>query len=153
MEEIFELLFKNPFLLLLIIGYLTTVFRGKSDEQKEREKQPKRTPPKQTTESSPKNPETDTVEMSSIEAQRKEQLERLQTQLETKMPSQDLNLNDYSTLGTTISDGESKQPVKQKMNKNKIQQRLNQRGLVESVIMAEVLGSPRAKKRHHRQMY
>src|SRR5699024_9085366 len=153
MEEIFELLFKNPFLLLLIIGYLTTVFRGKSDEQKEREKQPKRTPPKKTTESSPKTPETHTVKMSSIEAQRKEQLERLQTQLETKMPSQDLNLNDYSTLGTTISDGESKQPVKQKMNKNKIQQRLNQRGLVESVIMAEVLGSPRAKKRHHRQMY
>src|SRR5690625_829140 len=72
MEEIFELLFKNHFLLLLVIGYLTTVFRGKSDEQKEREKQPKRTPPKQTTESSPKNPETDTVEMSSIEAQRKD---------------------------------------------------------------------------------
>src|SRR5699024_6616852 len=90
MEELFELVLKNPFLLLLILGYLATLFRSKPEKDSQtRQQRPNQSPP------SERGPMIDSIETKnhsqveqvkehltlSVEEQREEQLQRLQAQL------------------------------------------------------------------------
>lgn len=169
MGELIELVLKNPFLLLLILGWVVTMFRGKpaENEQQNKQERPKRThtqrqsPSQQTgtpigriePEKRPVIKQEEVQQSLSIEDHREEQLQRLQAQLGAGSSYEDYEeANQPSGLGPSITDNMQQSIAKQPAMKNNLKHKLNHQGLVESIIMAEVIGLPRAKKRHHRDL-
>lgn len=184
MDELFDFLLNNPFILLLIIGWLFATFRGQpKGQQQQRREQQRRTAQsntrrRQTVDSRRRSLQeaaqemrseqrgtplgridvgqkpvvtshADHIEQPSVEDQRLEQLEQLQARLGAHVTSHDdMDFSesvhqDRLTPSTTFKS-------KSSVTKDHIQERFNRRGLVESIIMAEVLGKPRAKRTHHR---
>lgn len=167
MEGLIELVLNNPILLLLILGYLATLFRGKPDanEQPKKQHRPKPIPPNQTgtpigkieLEKRPhieEQVEPKIEPQLSIEEQREQQMQRLQAQFGGSSTYEDMDeVEMHSGLVQKISDREREwQDQQAAALKKNIKQKLNQQGLIESIIMAEVLSRPRAKKRHHRHI-
>lgn len=184
MDELFGFLLNNPFILLLIIGWLFATFRSQpkggqqgQDQQQRRAAQGDRTR-RQAVDSRRRSLQDAVKEMrseqqgtpigrvdveqrpvvtshetyteqQSVEDQRLEQLEQLQDRLGAHVASHDdidfsepMQQDRLAPLTTFKS--------KPSVTKDHIQERFNRRGLVESIIMAEVLGKPRAKRTHPR---
>ncbi|MFD2046104.1 hypothetical protein ACFSTA_12025 [Ornithinibacillus salinisoli] len=161
MQEIFDFLAGNIIFVIIIIGAILRLLGGsKENEQEKRGQNPR---PRQNPEPRPtatpsggqrqrnnqpvKQNET-AAQTISIEDQQQQQLERLAGRMNT---SKDQSMDDLtghsSNLGETF-----KQPKrnidshKEENYRKQIKGNLSRNGLVNSVIMAEVLGSPRAKK-------
>lgn len=187
MDELIEVVLRNPFLLLLLIGGLISVFRDKKPDQTkqrraaeqrrvEQSKQvtptPDETPPEQQSGETifdmlfdeveeQKEPSSTTketqLESLSVEEQRDEQLERLQAELGAQQVNYDPETADVAdTDADSIEVKSIKKLTKSKQQKRKLhdnlKKRLTKEGLVESVIMAEILGRPRSKRSHHRHL-
>lgn len=186
MDELFEVVLRNPFLLLLLIGGLISVFRDKKPDQKQQrrtveQKRAQQRQQEQRRQSSPSTAETTTEkhpaetifdmffedateepkkveeprEQISVDDQRDEQLERLQAELGAQEVAYDPQSMDHqrSELSQTKAPKTSeKSPIRKNKLRNNIEKRLTREGLVESVIMAEVLGRPRSKRSHHRHL-
>jgi len=86
----------------------------------------------------------------SFEREREAQLQRLQEQYRT-VREEDETVNKAETSASIHStETKAKKPLQPTGTKGiDLQSRLNQEGLIESIVMAEILGPPRARKRYH----
>ncbi|WP_010097043.1 hypothetical protein [Ornithinibacillus scapharcae] len=159
MEGLIEFL---PILAFIVFGIIKAM-SGENSNQKEKQS-PNRPPvprpatiPSQAPSGETQKPKQTvyqtTPENVYVEDQQKQQLEELASRLNTQTTItqiDDINQDDLS-LGSAIKD-EIKNHSTSKLNENQIKFRkevksgLNRKGLVQGVIMSEVLGQPRARK-------
>ncbi|TQS74579.1 hypothetical protein DX933_11635 [Ornithinibacillus gellani] len=173
MDELFDLIFGNPILIIIIIGALYRFFSNAEKEQGEKKEKPwdkprhAPTPRPARTPSGPRQTASKTMSQAKQQKQTKETThttsptveEMQQQQLEKLAGKYKTNLNQSASgkknghlhhgLGASIDD-EVKNPDAinhhKRRFKKQIRNKLNQRGLVDSIVMAEVLGPPRARK-------
>lgn len=169
MNDLLDLIFSNPLFLILIIGGLISLFRSGSGNKNEQQQQRSQSPrqPEQSRQRQPgmgqHSPQSQSkervVRTTSSEERRQKQLEHLTSQFggDTKDIKQDAvaNSNEHSGLTSRpkIADKRRKaetaslhnEQTKRRLRK-KFQNNLTRNGLIDSVVMSEVLGSPRARK-------
>lgn len=170
MDGLIELIFKNPFLLILILGGIFSMFGGKKtknqEEQEDKRKEQRQQQARQQRQAPapsrnvppPFNPQpkperktygdkteeqiTDTL---SIDDQREEQIKRLTEQYRTNEHS---GLTDKAEVAHKRREIEV-QNIKSKYSKQfkqDFKKSLTHKGLINSIVMAEVLGRPRASR-------
>ncbi|RYG74732.1 hypothetical protein EU245_00700 [Lentibacillus lipolyticus] len=138
---------------LAIIGALSGLFKDKSETESpipKRENVPRETKPKQTVssdtgeelESQSPLPSSSTIE--DIQKQQREQLAERMDGTGTANQEESEHKQDAMKLNTG-KDADDASHKQQKLKKN-IRNNLNRSGLVNGVIMSEVLGQPRANK-------
>ena len=121
-----------------------TVYRT-SETEIQKGKDPKHHDPKQTVYSS-------TPSNVYLEEQQKQQVERLKEQMNTRTSDSIVSLKEQDlSIGPAIQDAIKHHSLKnQNANKERfkkdVKSGLNYKGLVNGIIMSEVLGSPRARK-------
>ncbi|SHF68138.1 hypothetical protein [Ornithinibacillus halophilus] len=146
-------------ILMLILSALSKLFGGDKGQEKKKQQPPVRprtqsTPRPTPTPSGGQSQRTrreSTVQTISIEDQQKQQMERLAGQMRTTV---DQSLNEYSNdeiKKTSLSEPMKKHKKdvlnkKQANFKKRMKNNLHRDGLANSVIMAEVLGPPKARK-------
>lgn len=172
MGEIFEFIFGNMFLVILIISGIIGMFSNNREQQQQRpnrpeqpqtrqQKQPRPVPtstrqetvrqrPKEVvTSKSETEPKDTTVTLATpkrMEEEQKAQMERLQDRVT------DLTITDGDVIGE--DDFISRQQIEvskslseeQKVLKRDIRRSLQNKGLINGIIMAEILGEPRSVK-------
>lgn len=122
------------------------------------EKPNKRQRAKSETSSSPMGDTGSIGKAISVEDQQQKQLEQLAGKIQTEtiqnfeeLPNQ-MNNEHFRSISSAITNSKTASPAEQYHNKHKkevkrqMKKRLSKEGLMESVIMAEVLGPPRARK-------
>ncbi|MGP4107230.1 hypothetical protein [Virgibacillus sp. L01] len=141
-------------IILAIIGGLAGFLKDKSDKDTNKQKRTVNSPnPSPTPSGGGGMARSDyqtqvSEEKTSIEEQQQEQRERLADRMNTATQKaieerkHDAIINENDNINQTGN----KLSVEQKRFKRRIKNNLNQQGLVNGVIMAEVLGSPRAKE-------
>lgn len=159
MEALFELLFSNPiFAILLIMGLISLFNRmmgGQNQEESETSGQStpshtgERTRPPQRTKTDRDNERT-TMQTTSIEEQRERQMAQLAGRMNTEMDAEEQENekpsdNSMESPSKRIKETDASSHAKDKMKK-RMRGKLNKQGLVDSVVMAEVLGQPRSRK-------
>lgn len=164
MEELIEVVFRNPFLLILLVGGIFSMLTGKPKENSEEEQSQRRettdfpetfpVPHEQQQTSQQFEVETSDYynnDSLSIEEQREQQMQRLTAQYATnnyEVDDEHSGLKDKAKLADIRREMEVekvKAPYNKKFKK-KFTKSLTKKGLINSVVMAEVLGSPRALK-------
>lgn len=161
MLELLDFIFENLFILVLIIsGLLSFLKTGKkqgdrtspSGRPARKSYQPPRpvAAPVFPTESRKKE---ETVQTVSIEEMRQEQLEKLAGQLSTNIELEDIEDRSQLAASDDLHKGlkptlDRKQDLteKQKTLKKQMSGNITSKGLVNGIIMSEVLGPPRARK-------
>lgn len=151
MDQIFEILTKNPILIIIILGILFKVFGPKKTDEAQSEQAARQTQQRP-------QPKTNTIERArtasearskteyskpkttylSVEEQRAEQLARLKQSYQTSQTKSDTNSSlEQKGLSDLI-------PQNKQVEHLAIENSLTEQGLINSVVMAEVLGAPRA---------
>lgn len=157
MDGLLEIL---PFLAFAIIGIINAIGKGNKQQEKnqpKRNNRPANVPRPTATPSggnaNPRQPvNKPTVTSITIEEQQKQQMERLANRLSANVQdSKSHNGNQDHTLGSAIKDqikhqSLTKQEIGKERFRKQIKNGLNQQGLVQGIIMSEVLGPPRARK-------
>ncbi|WP_085991869.1 hypothetical protein [Oceanobacillus senegalensis] len=153
MEGLFEAIFSNFFLILIVISGIIGFFRNNSgeDQKKKQSNRPMRpeTPSNRNqradSHSKPINQSSPTMTMT-VEEQQQQQMERLASRLKTNanQPLDDNTENPMinENLAGLSSHNYSKE---QKELKRQIGTNLKGKGLIQGIIMSEVLGSPRGR--------
>lgn len=173
MESFFEFIFGNIFIVLIIIfAIINFLNKGKNAEEEEQRRprpqppQSSRTENRQESQTRPTmdsrvendrsrsradiestireaSKTTEETVLTTIEEQRQEQYERLRSKLNT-LPTTENNVQvedmRFEITNQKMPTNEEEVPSVQM----KLEDRLSSQGLIESVIMAEVLGPPRA---------
>ncbi|MUK87088.1 hypothetical protein GMD78_01550 [Ornithinibacillus sp. L9] len=160
MGELIDFFLGNIFFLVIVIGALLRLFSGNSNQNKEEQRKTQQNRPRQQTNPRPstspsrantqRDVKTNTTASQSIsvEEQQKQQLEKLAGRMNTKMEQsiEDLSTN-TTDLGETLKRPKKEATsLKEEDYRKRIKGNLSRDGLVNSVIMAEVLGAPRARK-------
>lgn len=163
--QLIEFIFSNPLFIIIILGLINFLIRqGKSDDQKNSPKKVERKPVNERVPEMKHEQHVDkklsdikreqTVEHAEVEEPltveelRQEQLERFSTELQGTVNRKAENKNYEQTERVKRPQHvESKSDEKHKVKKG-LKGRLTRKGLIESVVMAEVLGPPRAMKRY-----
>lgn len=163
MEELIEVVFRNPFLLILLVGGIFSLLKGKPEEDAKEEQSQRREAPTfpetfplpYEREQADQQFEVESSEYSidslSIEEQREQQMQQLTAQYsmnDHKDEEEHSGLQDKAKLADLRREMDVqkiKAPYNKKFKKE-FTKSLTKKGLVNSVIMAEVLGSPRALK-------
>lgn len=175
MEAIIDFIFSNFIIVLIIIGGLAKLLGGDNKEQQKKQtNQPPRptearkqtTPipgrpraqqPKASRSTNPMGQPRSVGQSISIEEEQQKQFEQLAGKMNAESVHRLENLSDEITSGNEITDSaislnkkRSHHPPKhnkhRKQVKHQMKKRLSENGLTESIIMAEVLGPPRARK-------
>lgn len=168
MDQIIDLIFENPFFLIIILGALFSLFGGKKKEeqQEQRQTQQQRTQqpsqrqrqpqPHQQIKTRPTTAQSEkqvnrsergkAPSQLSIEEQRAKQMARFASDNVTSHHSDDAERK------MVAADNRRKTEIQnlassynQKRFKKDFKKSLTSEGLINSVIMSEVLGSPRAR--------
>jgi hypothetical protein len=156
MNDLIELVFENPFLLILIVGGIISFLKGKSEKPEEETDIQSTNKPKQaenpfersrqTEQRQPvEKPKAKPVSSLSIEELREEQMLRFSGQVESDEHQRIVDRPTVSAKDEKNVHDKAKNRNK-KAFKNDFDQSLTKQGLINSVIMAEVLGSPRARR-------
>ncbi|PAV29026.1 hypothetical protein CIL05_13685 [Virgibacillus profundi] len=154
---LFEALASNFFIVIIIIAGIIGFFRDNSAKQKEKQqRKPNNVPRPTATPSGGNKPrqrvyndnQTDKkVYTTSIEEQQNAQMEQLANRYKTSANRAMNKLPHDAIIGDTLREpdkGELSQS--QESLKRQIGSNLNKKGLVNGIIMSEVLGPPRASK-------
>lgn len=148
-----EFLFENPFILILLIGLISSLFKkGKGEEQ-----QPRQRPPKPFVETIP-IPESKIPQKSEkveTEKRTKESVKTIQSdfldakkQAEAKMAALREQQLKYEHQAERLKEeNELKQPTPTETAVKK-SYRVEEKNLADAIIWAEILGPPRAKNPH-----
>lgn len=157
MNGLIDLILENPFFLIILIGGIISLLKGKSE--KVEEDQPATNRPKTAQAENPfersrqrertrsaEKVRTEPISSKSIEELREEQMMRFSGQVDSEEDQEEKDTD-------KVSDRVRKEVVGKKITnrhkkefRNDFNQSLTKKGLVNSVIMAEVLGAPRARK-------
>lgn len=162
MEDIIDLIAGNWFLIALIIGGIIKVLSGASEDHEEKRQKPVPRPRTQAPRPTPtpsgggNRPNTVKpvpVQSVSIEEQQQKQLDQLAGKLLTDQKQTLTDMRDEDHHAQSIDHEIPK--MKPNTNyehvkyKKQIKGQLTRNGLIEGIIMSEVLGPPRARKPHH----
>lgn len=153
MDGFFEIIMP----ILILVGGLIGVF-GKSENRKQTSDQQSPNRPTQTTQTRRQTEQRkrtvherqqENIQTLSIEEQRDQQMERLREQIKTgghRLPEQSKTSSPQVVHShkTSYEFEEFKKDMKRNLTKQ---------GLIDSIIMAEVLGSPRARKPYRSIIY
>lgn len=169
MEAIIDFIFSNFIIVLIIIGGITKLLGGDGKEQQTNrqgrpiEKRQQTTPsPRNTNRSRSQQPTRSKTssplgETISIGEEQQKQLEQLAGQMRTEAVQSfdDLSkevASDDKIMSSAVTRNKTDNIAKKDRNKNKkevkrqMKKKLSRQGVTESIIMAEVLGPPRARK-------
>ncbi|GEM_PF-1462020 len=170
MGNFFEFIMNNLFLVIIIISGIIGFLSSNKEEQKKQQQRktqqqrpaaPKPKPRSQSTLSGPKKPEhrqkvyqtktkpkeNDLVTTASITDEQRAQMERL----ERKYGVGSADISNEKLLHSGLEFRKALQPIKdlseeQRVLKKDIRKSLKNKGLINGIIMAEVLGKPRSLK-------
>ncbi|HLR40732.1 MAG TPA: hypothetical protein VK091_03590 [Virgibacillus sp.] len=163
MEALLEAIFGNFMIVLIIIGGIVGFLKDKSEkgkQQKNQSESPFETPNPTAAPSTGRDYQTSRHKPAeqvrrqshqsapSVGEQRAEQMKQLVGRMQTGTSKTPENVQPKKIEGNTATAKRSK-PVKSQRPdafKKKLKSNLTRDGLVDSIIMAEVLGSPRATK-------
>lgn len=157
-SNLMEAIFGNIFILIAIVAGIIGFFKNgsdnKGDQQSPNQPRPTSTPsgrtnmPSQRTSTST-NTQHSTVDTSSVEERHQRQLDQLADRYATTKRSANSipdNLQRSSSLREGKEKKEEQLSTKQKKFKKRFDRNLTKQGVANGVIMAEILGPPRAKK-------
>ncbi|MBY7143346.1 hypothetical protein KFZ56_09795 [Virgibacillus sp. NKC19-3] len=156
MGSLIELIMDNLFIVVIIIAGIIGFFRNSSAEQEQDRRQTNR--PRPTSTSAPSGGDNQPQQRraheapsnqpapASIEEQQSEQLGRLANQLQTETKDAMEKLPHDAIIGNTLREPNKNSSVEKEALKKQIKGNLGKTGLVNGIIMSEVLGSPRARK-------
>lgn len=155
MEGLIDLILENPFFLIILIGGLVSLFKGKSEKVEENEPATNRQKTAQTAnpyDRSQQKEQTRPIEKARTEPIRSKSIEELREEQMQRFSGQDADDGQQEKDIRKASDRILKKGVhKGAANREKsafqkdFNQSLTKKGLINSVIMAEVLGPPRAR--------
>ncbi|WP_087971714.1 hypothetical protein [Oceanobacillus rekensis] len=153
-------IFDNLFIIIIIVSGLIGFFRNNDSEEKKKETT-KPVPPKSVRipntppirREQPRaerkvykeRPTKPTVSTASIEEQQKVQMERLAGKNGAITDSLE-NLTGQNSLGNSLNEQTENSAMKKESLRKQVTSNLGAQGLVNGIIMSEVLGAPRAKK-------
>lgn len=152
MESLIQLIMDNLFIVVIIIAGIIGFFRNSSAEQEQDRGQtnrPRQTPSgggNQTHQRRTHKPQSNPSVPASIEEQQSEQLGRLANQSQTETKDAMEKLPHDSIIGNTLRDPNKNNSGEKEALRRQVKRNLGKTGLVNGIIMSEVLGSPRAKK-------
>lgn len=157
MDGLIELILENPLFLIVLIGGIISLLKGKSEKVEEEDKSTTNKPNPVRSDSSFERSRqrerarsaeriiTEPVSSKSIEELREEQMLRFTGQADADEDQQKndeyISKSSNRIIVENTNRNHKKQAFKQNFNKS-----LTRKGLVNSVIMAEVLGAPRARR-------
>lgn len=170
MNELIDVFLKNPFFIILIIGGIFSLLKGKGQEeeqekQKQEQAQQRQTRQRQQTRTVPNRAPQQQRSSYQEQAEKKEkpkandnlsadeQWQQQMQQFANRLEDNDYSDNLHSGLTETSGIADEKrqtevQDLVSKYNHKKFKKQfkgsLTSKGLVNSVVMAEVLGAPRA---------
>ena len=165
MGELFDTVLKNPFLLIIIIGGIISFLKGKSGKPEEEEgKQPSsNSKPVETSSQTPspfgreqrtgrkqpiKRRVQETAQKVTVEEHRKEQMQRLSQQMSA---NQQRSMEERPKVADATREHQINNLASnytQDKFKNQFKKSLTPKGLIDSIVMAEVLGAPRARQQY-----
>lgn len=161
MEELINLVLDNPFFIIIIIGAIYSLLKGKSKQEEQPEEQERqqgqqrqqRTPeiPKPiTAKQSNYNRPTDrqrqeAISSISIEEHRAQQMKQFATSVSTNEHSMMTNRPKVADARRNAEIQNLSSSYNQVKFKKQFKKSLTNEGLINSVVMAEVLGLPRAR--------
>lgn len=156
MESFLEFIFANFFIVLIVVGFIINFFsKNRNEEERKQQRERRESPLPDLRETRTYDRARETVQQTkqqleqrteatakTIEEQRQEQYERLRSQYQTAYNEEDAKkaLNQAVQGQTSIKRKEEVAKVDIHLDKKLT----SAEGLIESVIMAEVLGPPRA---------
>ncbi|WP_042223420.1 hypothetical protein [Oceanobacillus manasiensis] len=157
-SSLLEAIFGNMFILIAIvvgiIGFFKNGSDNKGDHQSPNQSRPTSTPsgrtnlPSQRTTTN-SNTQHGTVDTSSIDDQHQSQLDQLADRYATaKRSAENISNHQHRTSPLKEERGNKEEQLSssQKKFKKQINRNLTKQGLANGIIMAEILGPPRAKK-------
>ncbi|MGM8364621.1 hypothetical protein ACLIBG_03960 [Virgibacillus sp. W0181] len=173
MEELFQFITSNFIMFVIIIGGLISLFRNKQTGEQQSKQRPSNIPETRSQTQSKQEEVRDnwqldermqeSIETMTSEEQREKQLERLKSQVNA---NSHMNRQRSNNASKDVQDNhKSFQPLPESTDrrlsdskqddhfKKKIKGQLNRGGLLESIVMAEVLGSPRSLKPYRSKIY
>lgn len=157
-------IFDNLFIIIIIISGIIGFFNNSNEKQKQQEKEKKKAPPQRPRRTVPeRTPERkpqpvaeqrvyreersrDTVSTASIAEQQKQQMEKLASKYSAISNSKIEDLKSQTNSGSILLEPEKETSKKQERLKKQVVGNLGAKGLVNGIIMSEILGPPRAKK-------
>lgn len=165
MDQLIDIIFDNPFFIIIIIGGLISLFKGKAKQEEQQEQRQQQQPQQQSQQARrmPERPKPtiakqtndhrrthsekqEAISNLSIEEHRAEQMKRFSDSLATNQHS---GMTDRPKIADATRE-EEVQRLTSKYNDQKFKRQfensLTNKGLINSVVMAEVLGSPRARR-------
>ena len=156
MNELIDLILSNPLFIIILIGGIASLLKGKSEQATDSESTTNKPKPRSIEdlfERAHQREQTRSTEKVSseprssktVEELREEQMMRLAGQAEAE---EDQQKNDEYTsrLSNRTLEQNTKMNHEKKAFNQSFNKSLTRKGLVNSVIMAEVLGPPRARK-------
>lgn len=157
MDGLIELILENPFFLIILIGGIISLLRGNSEKVEENEPSTNRPKPAQVENPferirqreqtrSTERVRTEPISSKSIEELRQEQMQRFTGQIDSDEDQQEKDIRRASDAIRKEISQEKKPNSNETAFKNNFNQSLTKQGLVNSVIMAEVLGAPRSRE-------
>src|SRR5699024_20438 len=160
-EDIIDFIFSNLFLVVIIAGGLISFFtenKKQKEASEERQQQRKTTShplpnrmdthkPVQSSQQNTKQ-QTKAPSMKSIEEQREEQLKRLRRTVSTTEKNEQ---TDNELVSSDMEKRLFKKETKPKLqHQTHFQKRLTKTGLIDSIVMAEILDKPKSLRPHQR---
>ena len=161
-SDIIELIFSNLFIVIIILGGLMSFFK---ENKKQKEAAEKRRNERKTTQTSQPLPgrmetnrptqsrqqkstkEKQAPSMKSIEEQRAEQLKRLRRTVSTIGNNEH---TDQHKIPKDIEKGLLRTQTKSRsQHQTPFQKKLTRTGLMDSIVMAEILDKPKSLRPHH----
>ena len=158
-SNLMEAIFGNIFIIIAIvagiIGFFNNGSENKGEQQSPNQPRPTSTPsgrtnmPSQRTSTTSTNSQQSRVDTSSVEEKHQSQLDQLADRYATTTRSAK-SIPDNLQRNSSLREGKEKKEellsTKQKKFKKRFDRNLTKQGVANGVIMAEILGPPRAKK-------
>jgi len=157
MDGLIDLILENPFFLVILIGGIISLLKGKSEKPEENESTTNRPKPVQakkpfehshqkTRTRSPEKVVSAPISSKSIEELREEQMLRFTGQTDSEEDQRETETHRaFDVKEDKVSEVKFKNRNEKAFKRN-FNKSLTRKGLVNSVIMAEVLGAPRARR-------
>ncbi|RDW21765.1 hypothetical protein [Oceanobacillus chungangensis] len=166
MGGFFDLIFDNFFIVVIIISAIMGLFGKKSEDAEKKKQQSNRPKPapnpvsrSQRNERQEANPTAGSkqarsntpqaskpmVSTISIEEQQKAQIERLKGKYNSGQNKAINDLSHHALVESRVTQSVSELSKEQANYKKQLRENLTRKGLVNGIIMSEVLGSPRAR--------
>ncbi|MFC2948391.1 hypothetical protein [Virgibacillus sediminis] len=151
MGNLIEFIFGNFFLIIMVIAGLMGFLRNnkQEEEQSPRERPVSRPAPRQPApqrqSGERKSKEKNVVIAESIEDQQNKQMDRLADRLHAHTSS-NTDFRGAETLENPLREPEKGLTKKQEETRSDIKRNLSKKGLINGIVMSEVLGPPRSKK-------